>query len=426
MIPYLLVAIGGYFIGNSMKSQSFAKGGITNDGLWESVKEKFSQVYFEEEDDNEIYSNEVKAEEHKWMFDKYSPYASPLSWEDAKYKFLGMLTPEEKSIISIEENVRDVHELFGVMSEKKILVKRIKKMAKGGKVKKLYAVLRSPMGEIISDIEVETEDVNEALKKFREMGINEIGTIYFTTNEPHYYAKGGNVDDDLENFDVSQLDAYESMQYNHFIEKSKLSKKEALQVLINSVDGDYSQLNPKLRKIARKYRFGGEINKGDRFYYTQSGKKEFAVVEDVKEDNIDIFINHPESYNKGNVYSKDKHITVPRQEFRRYATPITSKFADGGDVSVASTILKQLGGVGRLVAMTGAYNFYDIGNGVSFKIKNPRANYIKIKLNGKDLYDVEIGRIRGTTYKVVAEQNDVYFDQLKGLLEKATGMYFSL
>jgi hypothetical protein len=76
--------------------------------------------------------------------------------------------------------------------------------------------------------------------------------------------------------------------------------------------------------------------------------------------------------------------------------------------------------------MTGAYNFYDIGNGLSFKIKNPRANYIKIKLNGKDLYDVEVGRIRGTTYKIVAEQNDLYFDQLKNFIEKATGMYLSL
>lgn len=59
--------------------------------------------------------------------------------------------------------------------------------AKGGKTKKIYAVLRSPMGEIISDIEVDREDKAEALRKFREMGINEIGTIYFTNTPPHYY-----------------------------------------------------------------------------------------------------------------------------------------------------------------------------------------------------------------------------------------------
>ena len=103
------------------------------------------------------------------------------------------------------------------------------------------------------------------------------------------------------------------------------------------------------------------------------------------------------------------------------------EFADGGATdTIAMTILKQLGGAGKLNAMTGAYNFRDLGNGLAFKIKNQRANYIKITLNGLDLYDLEVGRTRGTTYKVVASHNDVYFDQLKPLIEKATGMYLSL
>lgn len=103
------------------------------------------------------------------------------------------------------------------------------------------------------------------------------------------------------------------------------------------------------------------------------------------------------------------------------------EFAEGGATdTIAMTILKQLGGAGKLNAMTGAYNFRDLGNGLAFKIKNQRANYIKITLNGLDLYDLEVGRIRGTTYKVVASHNDVYFDQLKPLIEKATGMYLSL
>jgi hypothetical protein len=63
---------------------------------------------------------------------------------------------------------------------------------------------------------------------------------------------------------------------------------------------------------------------------------------------------------------------------------------------------------------------------LSFKIKNQRANYIKITLNSNDLYDVEVGRIRGNTYKVVKQGNDLYFDQLKPFIEEATGMYLSL
>jgi hypothetical protein len=62
-------------------------------------------------------------------------------------------------------------------------------------------------------------------------------------------------------------------------------------------------------------------------------------------------------------------------------------FADGG--VIASNIIMQLGGFSRLQVMLGAYNFVDLKNGLSFKIKNPKANYIKITLNGKDLYDIE-------------------------------------
>jgi hypothetical protein len=105
-------------------------------------------------------------------------------------------------------------------------------------------------------------------------------------------------------------------------------------------------------------------------------------------------------------------------------------FADGGETSnrnkeIAQTILNQIGGMNRLVAFTGAYNFVAINNGVSFRIKNPKANYIKITLNGKDLYDLEVGRIRGTDYKVVGEQSDLYNDMLKSEIEKFTGMYLS-
>lgn len=98
-------------------------------------------------------------------------------------------------------------------------------------------------------------------------------------------------------------------------------------------------------------------------------------------------------------------------------------FADGG--VIASNIVMQLGGFSRLQVMLGAYNFVDLKNGLSFKIKNPKANYIKITLNGKDLYDIEIGRIRGNTYKVVYSQEDVYAVDLRKIIEKHTGMYMA-
>lgn len=109
------------------------------------------------------------------------------------------------------------------------------------------------------------------------------------------------------------------------------------------------------------------------------------------------------------------------------------KLESGGDVAaaernkaIAMTILQQLGGMNRLNIMTGAYNFLIVNSGVSFKIKNPRGNYIKITLTSKDLYNLEIGRIRGDKYTVVYEGEGLYNDQLKPIIEEKTGMYLSL
>ena len=110
---------------------------------------------------------------------------------------------------------------------------------------------------------------------------------------------------------------------------------------------------------------------------------------------------------------------------------IADKFDNGGsvgqnDYSVARIILQQLGGQGKLVVMTGANNFIAFSNGVSFKLKSKKANYVKITLNGKDLYDVQFQKLFGMKSKVVAEYNDLYFDQLIPIVEKETGMYLKM
>ncbi len=110
---------------------------------------------------------------------------------------------------------------------------------------------------------------------------------------------------------------------------------------------------------------------------------------------------------------------------------VDKKFDNGGgvgqtDYSVAQTILNQLGGMKRLVIMTGAYNFVASPNAVSFRIKNRKINYIKITLNGNDLYDVKFSRIFNYQEKAVAELNDIYFDQLIPIFEQNTGMYLKM
>lgn len=101
----------------------------------------------------------------------------------------------------------------------------------------------------------------------------------------------------------------------------------------------------------------------------------------------------------------------------------------------AKTILDQMGGQNRIAAMTGARNFVMIGGtggkdpGVSFKFPNrlrSKPNHVKITLNGRDLYDIELGRAGSRDYKVKEILNDVFFEDLKPIFERATGLYLSL
>ena len=95
-------------------------------------------------------------------------------------------------------------------------------------------------------------------------------------------------------------------------------------------------------------------------------------------------------------------------------------------MEIAKTILEQLGGSGRLRMFTGANNFVALKNGVTFKIKNRKVNFIKITLNSLDLYDVYFYKLAAGNLKLISEHNDIYFDELIPLFEKQTGMYLSL
>jgi hypothetical protein len=76
--------------------------------------------------------------------------------------------------------------------------------------------------------------------------------------------------------------------------------------------------------------------------------------------------------------------------------------------------------------MTGANRFIAYPNGLSFKLKSRKANYVKITLNAMDLYDVQFQKLFGMKSKVVAEYDNLYFDQLIPIIEKETGMYLKL
>ena len=57
------------------------------------------------------------------------------------------------------------------------------------------------------------------------------------------------IKDRLNDFEINNLDLFERMQYDHFIKS--ISKAEALQVLINNVEDDTTQLSEQLAYIAQ-------------------------------------------------------------------------------------------------------------------------------------------------------------------------------
>lgn len=101
---------------------------------WESIVDKFYDIYFLEDSkkdaykSNEITSDQVKAEEYLWEFDRYSKYPSTLSWLDAENKFKKSLTKEELSIINIsykKEKFADAEEHDSEKYYKQIIIKKL-------------------------------------------------------------------------------------------------------------------------------------------------------------------------------------------------------------------------------------------------------------------------------------------------------------
>ena len=96
---------------------------------------------------------------------------------------------------------------------------------------------------------------------------------------------------------------------------------------------------------------------------------------------------------------------------------------------VAETILQQLGG-NKFRVMTGAKNFMSHNDpGLSFRIPNRASgmpNYVKIRLNSLDYYDVEFGRVRGVDYRITSEHDNVPVENLVELFERQTGLYTRL
>lgn len=90
-------------------------------------------------------------------------------------------------------------------------------------------------------------------------------------------------------------------------------------------------------------------------------------------------------------------------------------------------IIELLGGIYKLNAMLGVKNLVFISFGLQFQIKvRGKANFIRICVNDNDLYDIEFGNIKGTAYLQKSKFENIFFDDLRKLIESETGLYLSL
>ena len=98
------------------------------------------------------------------------------------------------------------------------------------------------------------------------------------------------------------------------------------------------------------------------------------------------------------------------------------------NVQIATEILNQLGG-NKFLVMTGSKNLIAYENGIRMNLtrNKVKAKWLKITLNGKDLYDMDFFTA-DKNFNITSKANyqDVYFDQLQSIFTKTTGLYTSL
>lgn len=99
------------------------------------------------------------------------------------------------------------------------------------------------------------------------------------------------------------------------------------------------------------------------------------------------------------------------------------------DLTVANTIIQQMGGFGKLSAMVDANTFVGSDNSVQFKFKGScKANICKVTLDQMDTYTFQLYKFNNRTFDCpkVYEIEGAYCDMLISLFESETGLYLSL
>ena len=148
----------------------------------------------------------------------------------------------------------------------------------------------------------------------------------------------------------------------------------------------------------------------------------------------DSFTTESEAYMVANIMNSKSNVVEATEEFQ---VPGTNYIIEKGDhiqilkedyQEVAEIIRQQIGRQALYMMGTKQLSSSDEGQGglgIRFTASKI-ANYVKIVLNDKDLYDVTFSKIRGMDFKEVKVYNDVYVDMLSDIISDTTGLALSL
>ena len=91
-----------------------------------------------------------------------------------------------------------------------------------------------------------------------------------------------------------------------------------------------------------------------------------------------------------------------------------NKYTDDEKIEIANTIIRQMGGGGKLRAMVGAKEIYATDAGVQFSFKLcKKMNKCVVDLNEMDVYNVKFYKIPHLNPNCNSAALDRYFDRLK-------------
>lgn len=99
------------------------------------------------------------------------------------------------------------------------------------------------------------------------------------------------------------------------------------------------------------------------------------------------------------------------------------------NLTVAETIIQQMGGLGKLRAMAGAHTFAADEKSIQFKFQGSRkANICRVELLPSDTYKFQLWKYNRRTFDSIRvyELNGVHWDALIDLFESETGLHLSL